>query len=444
MSGHQPGSVTLLNPEAVEGLPGLVSIDIEACNRLGSQHYLAGDFAKAEECFIAVIRADPNHALAWCNLGFIWQLNGFLDDALKCYMRSYELKPDNAALLTNMGFLNKEVGHMDHAIRMFERALEIEPGQARAMGNLGESLLYKHDFARAWPLLEARFRTTPQISVMREYPIPIWNGKPCRKLAIWPEQGVGDQILYTTLLPELIERGQDFVCELDARLLPAYHRSFPTSQFVPRKHEGGFEGCDAHSSMMSLCQHFRQSIADFEHQPTGLLLASSERVLEARHAMGPCEDQKRVAISWRSFHPSINISKQTQKSASLADFALLGRRDDIKLVTVQYGAVAEEIGTWAGNPIHHPGIDLWNDIDGILAVIEACDAVVTTSNVTAHFAGALGKETYLIYRRNNSPFFYWASHNGRSLWYPEVRIVTGEDVDTWEKAIERVSERLPP
>lgn len=426
----------------VQQVPESVAINTDDCNNLGRRHYLAGDYARAEECFLAVIKADPQHAHAWSGLGLVWQNNDFWDDALKCYMNAYGIDPATPSLLTNMGYLHSEMGLYDHAIRLFERALEIEPRQPRAEGNLGMALLSRHEYAKAWPLMESRFRTVPKVSVMRDYPIPVWDGRPCERLAIWPEQGVGDQLVYATLLPDLMRLGQSFVCELDERLLPAFHRTYPLAQFVPIGHESGFAKCDAHISLMSLCQHLRTSIDDFERQPRALLRADPMKRDLARQNMGPCEDRTRVAISWRSFQPPICIDRQLKKSATLADFGLLGARHDLQLVTVQYGKVVEEFAGWAHSPILQPNIDLFYDIDGVLAVIDACDVVVTTSNVTAHFAGALGKETYLIYRRANAPFFYWQPVKGRSLWYPSVNVVSGEAIDTWEKAIALVNEMI--
>lgn len=434
----------------VERMPEIVTVDIEQMNSIGAQYYLQGDFPRAEECFLAIVRADPQHSMAWSNLGLIWQMTGHFDDALKAYMEAFRLDPNNGATLANLAHLYDAMGFLAHSERFCERAIELEPTNVRAKVNLGFALLKRHEYARAWPLLEERFNTIPRNAIMREFGLPWWDGKPCEKLAIWPEQGVGDQVLYMTLLPELIARGQDFVCEIDERLIPALQRSFPDQEFVPSAEEAhinydraAFAGCEAHISMASLPGLFRRSIEDFEAQPRmRILTADGHRSLFLREKMAPVS--KRVAISWRSFHNALGLSKQTQKSARLADFKALGQRSDVELVTVQYGDVANELAAWEWNYIHRPhGVDMFSDIDGVLAAIAACDAVVTTSNVTAHFAGALGVKCYLIYLRAISPFFYWTpDQNGNSLWYPSVEIVTGEGINTWEKAIALVNERL--
>ena len=73
--------------------------------------------------------------------------------------------------------------------------------------------------------------------------------------------------------------------------------------------------------------------------------------------------------------------------------------------------------------------------------------IVTTSNVTAHFAGALGKRTLLVYLAARPPFHYWApGPDGRSLWYPSVEIKSDATWTNWEMAFEAVARRLaaPP
>jgi hypothetical protein len=153
-----------------------------------------------------------------------------------------------------------------------------------------------------------------------------------------------------------------------------------------------------------------------------------------------------VGISWRSFQPSGRGYVQRKKSASLEVFVPLSRREDLRLLDLQYGDTAAEREAFVqagGKLVRLDELDLFKDLDGVLAAIEACDVVVTTSNVTAHLAGAIGKATLLIYLSANPPFHYWATDgSGRCLWYPSVRIVTSSALDTWDKALVRIDEIL--
>jgi ADP-heptose:LPS heptosyltransferase len=153
-----------------------------------------------------------------------------------------------------------------------------------------------------------------------------------------------------------------------------------------------------------------------------------------------------VGISWRTFQPAVRGYLQRKKSAPLAAFMRLSQRDDLRLLDLQYGDTAEERAGFAqsgGRLERLDRLDLFNDLDGVLAAIEACDLVVTTSNVTAHLAGVLGRETLLVYLRANPPFHYWVpDEHGRSLWYPSVRVVTDAAIDSWDLALERIDELL--
>ena len=50
-------------------------------------------------------------------------------------------------------------------------------------------------------------------------------------------------------------------------------------------------------------------------------------------------------------------------------------------------------------------VDNKEDLDGLAALIEVCDLVVSTSNVTVHMAGALAKEAWVLLHYVS--LYYW-------------------------------------
>ena len=153
-----------------------------------------------------------------------------------------------------------------------------------------------------------------------------------------------------------------------------------------------------------------------------------------------------MAIAWRSLQPRGREALASRKSAPLEAFLPLSQRDDVRLVDLQYGETSAEREAFAragGALSRIEGLDLFNDLDGVLAAIAACDLVVTTSNVTAHLAGALGRETWLIHVGAHPAFFYWMPNpDGHSLWYPSVKIIGGGAGGGWKDALAKVSRRL--
>lgn len=407
--------------------------EVELLNSAGAQCFLAGNLSSAEDFFHQALDIDETHVGAWGNLGLVYQHAGLPDAALRHYETALRLDPNSPSVLTCYGFLLGELGHRDNARRAFERAVEIKPGFPDAQSNLANMAFEEHDFERAWALWEARYDTLPQRVKPRYQDIPLWDGAPTKRLALWPEQGVGDMILFTTLLPDLIGRGQDFVCEVDERLLPAYRRSFPTSKFCLRSEsETAFTACTAQSSLEGLGKFLRPTVRSFYAQPHRLLVPPEYEPWKP-------DGRKHIAISWRSFMNTLGKHVERRKSGPLAMFGPLAAREDIQLVDVQYGETGPEIVS-AGLPIQRFEIDLRNNLDQVLAVIDRCYAVVTTCNVTAHMAGALGKLTYVMRLSGYQPLWTWCpDDDGRSLWYPSIQIIVR---DTWAECIDAVSDIL--
>ena len=106
---------------------------------------------------------------------------------------------------------------------------------------------------------------------------------------------------------------------------------------------------------------------------------------------------------------------------------------DVTLVNLQYGDVNKEINEFeeeTGIKIVQCGsVDNREDLDGLAALIEACDLVVSTSNVTIHLAGALGKDTWVLLPFVSS--FWWLLNRDDSVWYPSIKIYRHKKFQDW-------------
>ena len=76
------------------------------------------------------------------------------------------------------------------------------------------------------------------------------------------------------------------------------------------------------------------------------------------------------------------------------------------------------------------------------SLIEACDFVITCSNVNAHISGALNKKTYLLLPKGKGRLWNWSEKNGKSFWYPSINIFQQKVFNRWEEPIEKLKERL--
>jgi tetratricopeptide (TPR) repeat protein len=293
----------------------------ESRNNLGNALAALGEEEEAIRCYEQVLEKVPSHADAHSNLGLLLQERGLIAGATREYERALSIEPDHADALNNFGYLLQEQGHREEAMSLYRRAMQANPHSARAAYNLGLAQLCRHEFVEGWRLCELRYHTTPPIAVLRPFRVPQLTREDLgqgHRTAVWREQGIGDQLLYSTLLPDFIGAGERCVVEVDARLVPAYRRSHPGWNVVaPQESEAAFAGCDRHLAVASLPGLLRNSRESFEAQPRALLSADQARAAGYRARLAR-PGTRVVGISWRSFQPSPRAYLQKKKSGSLA------------------------------------------------------------------------------------------------------------------------------
>ncbi len=433
--------------------PGLTVAQLRLGMVLASQNQWAAAARVLEEA----AKGDPLPAEAHYELGKALANLGRVSEAIACYRRALALIPANAGFHNALGHALEEIGLREAAMARYERALELDPSLAVAQHNLGQARLHRHEFETGWPLYERRLQCPPARRELRKTlatvelyeNLPRWRGPGeagTGELAIWAEQGIGDQILYSTLIPELERTGLPVVYEMDRRLTGIYERAFPQVRFVPIEDppREPLRGASHVLLAGSLPALFRTTRKSFARQPDRMLSALPGRVARYQARLDETPARLKVAFSWKSTRKDGPVR---MKSATLADFAPLLGVPGASFVDLQYGDTRAErreaeAATGAGL-VHFDEVDYFNDLEEVLAILQACDLVITTSNATAHFAGALGKRTWLLYPSDNAPFHYWAPGDDRhSLWYPSVEIVSSVRLANWRQLAHEVAGRL--
>jgi ADP-heptose:LPS heptosyltransferase len=115
-----------------------------------------------------------------------------------------------------------------------------------------------------------------------------------------------------------------------------------------------------------------------------------------------------------------------------------------KYVSLQYGGKAEEIlevknqVNFELNTVNE--IDLYNDIDGLAALISACDTVISIDNLTVHLAGALGVDTRVLLPE--VPEERWGITGSDAYWYDHLTLYRKDKKNGWEQQLENLTQDL--
>jgi ADP-heptose:LPS heptosyltransferase len=148
--------------------------------------------------------------------------------------------------------------------------------------------------------------------------------------------------------------------------------------------------------------------------------------------------QLRCGVAWKSKNQYL----WDDKSILLSDLNEIFQIDGYEFVNLQYGDTREEIkdleNNYGAKLSSIDGIDLFENIDGLLSIIQTCDLIVTTSNVTAHLAGALGKTTFLLVPYATGRIWYW-HEEAISSWYPSIYLFTQSKNFEWISAIKDIT-----
>ena len=258
---------------------------------------------------------------------------------------------------------------------------------------------------------------------------PLWEGERGKRVVLGREQGVGDEIICLSLVPEVKEMCNTLSVYVDPRLQALCKRAMPEINFIKDSSELIDVECEYHLPLGSVPGLIRNDISDFDRTVKGYMKADPQRVESIRNEL-KLEDKMVVGISWKSFN-SLNPSK---KSVQLKDMERIFSGLDVALVNLQYGDVEDEIREFKEatgiDVVQCSSVDNREDLDGLAALIEVCDLVVSITNVTVHLAGALAKETWVLLPY--VPNFWWLSDRTDSVWYPSLTLYRQPTLNDWD------------
>jgi len=393
--------------------------------------------------YIEAINYKPDYFEAFCNLSNTLIKMRELEKALDACNKCLKINDNYLQGYLQKALILKLLNQPDLALEVYNQAISIQPNYAEAINNRGHLYLNQQNFKQGWQDYEARFLTAAYDSKVLESSKPLWNGNYYLNgpLYIWGEQGIGDQILHGSILPDISKLFRSNIVSVEKKLIPLFTRSLPEISFVEISRHLSEEQYVAHLPIASLGQYFRKSVDDFKEQKP--YLVDNFSLTKEIKSSPLFLNRKTCGISWNSINQRVGEDKSISLESMLPILQLL----KIHFINLQYGNVSTEIVKLEEQSKikvdQVQGIDLYEDIDGLASVIQACDIIVTCSNSTAHLAGALGKETLLLLPKNQGKFWYWHTReDGRSLWYPSIKIYKQEDQGDWSKPVEEVKRYL--
>ena len=412
--------------------------DAVALNNRGLVLRGLGHFEAAMSDSNAAIVLNENFAEAFHNRALVLKDLECLEDALVDFNKAISLKPDDREAYSNRALVLKELGRFDEAMADLNKAIALDPTYPEAHWNKALQLLLFGEFEEGWPLFEWRWKTKQHIGTELITSKPQWSGEANKRVFLWAEQGIGDEIMYASLIPELAASSSKLIVQCDERLIPLFKRSFIDGiEYRCRKSPAPEDSYDCHIPMGSLPNIFRPSLDSFSKASKAYLHCESERSQELRKTLLKGEAKTLIGISWNSSSP---IAGAHHRNITLSDMAQHLDAPNVQLVNLQYGDVSDEIAKLKkdhGIEVAEVSeIDNRNDIDGLAALIMACDQIVSIDNATVHLAGALGANTKVLLPFNRS--WQWGLDRSDSYWYGSLQLHRQKKYGDWKHVLKTI------
>ena len=448
---YRLGLVASASREAEERFRKAIAADpghFVALNALGALLFKRGALEEAKECFRGAVALQPGYALAHSNLGYLLLLTSDqFNEAVEHIEIAWQLNPQDATVMCNWAGLVMQRGQLTEALALWNQLVDRGGEDAeKARLNRALVLLKQRQFTRGWSDYEARKRADSGYQP-RNFTHPEWNDEPLggRTILIYAEQGIGDQIMFGSCIPDVIEKAGHCVIECAPKLEAIFRRSFPAATTVcAQKDSAGHDvlgtaiAIDYQVAMGSLPKRFRNTPGDFPAH-AGYLRADAGKIAAWRQRLAELPARRRVGISWRG---GVRRTGEAMRSLALAEWLPILRCPETAFVSLQYTDCVDEVAQVAQD--HGVRICHWqeaiDDYDETAALTASLDVVISVQTAIVHLSGALGRPAWVM-APAVAEWRYLESGEGMP-WYPSVRIWRQDRPGEWQPVVERVAAAL--
>lgn len=231
-------------------------------------------------------------------------------------------------------------------------------------------------------------------------PWPEWRGEDVngKRLIVWPEQGLGDKIMFARYLPML--SGADVTVLCEPALVRLFRENFAVN-VVEASGRTDFPDPDFWVMYGSL--------------PLRVGGVPSAPYLSAE----PTRSDARIGVCAQGSprHPNDAARSLFGDDAS----QLLGLRGAMDLAPEISGAA---------------------DFAETASLIAGLDLIITVDTALAHLAGALGKPVRILLPASGLDW-RWAGRGQRTRWYPSATLIRQAPGEPWASTIARATANLP-
>jgi tetratricopeptide (TPR) repeat protein len=362
-------------------------------------------------------------------MGQILAAKGLLDQATDYFARVLRSEPGHVVARTILAGLQAAQGEDELAHRNFARLAQQAPdlpGPRTAVAEI--DLRHGHDEV-AWPNFAWRFGAAPEelprhLAMIAPDERPkSWTGDKIRRrrLFLRAERNAVEQLLFAPWLQDALTDARAVRAECEATTLPLLSSAFPDVRFASA-------GALAPSDLIEDRTQISGSLADlvpaYPRVPAGGWLPFDR--VQAAHRRARFQaggsDARVIGLAWR---PSGSGQSGFER------FLPLLETPGVRWVALPTGAVAPALAqvlSSLGDSLVFESTWMQDGLGSMVGSLAALDLLISTEDLAATMAGALGKKVWKI--AGAADHWSWLADGETSKWHPTARIFRAADAMT--------------
>lgn len=434
---------------------------------LGVIHHELNRFAQAMRSYHQALRIQPEHTAALSNYGDLLRRHDQLDAAREHLERLQKLEPDAKGLALKLALTYFGLKEYELADQYFSLALKDPKEPAVVHWEYAHYLLLKKRFREGWASYEHRSECSTFNSVYHfPHTQPLWNGESLqgKTLLVHREQGLGDEIMFGSLLAEHTQRAARVVIVAAPEMVRVWQstlssQNLPTDKFHIYPYWGALPPLwdtpalpawfaqyrfDYQIAIGRLAHLFRPSLASFgtpqiTFQVDSALAAEWKTKIDGIPSIA---GKKKVGVMWganpATFHYDAS-RRALRKSVPLHEFEPLAKVQGVQLVSLAnnvHGSIAGSLNALDLVDFSEDLIDLAETA----ALMKNLDLIITIDTSLAHLAGAMGLKVWMPLCWDAD--WRWGETDDTSYWYPDVHLVRQTTAGDWKPVMNKLAEDL--
>ena len=413
--------------------------------RLGFIEQKETRWQEAKQLYEQALAMQPDHDRTLDMLGNLYSHLQEYAQAIACHQKAIALKPDVLTYRTNLGFCYFEANRLQESEEQYRWVTQRDPLDKQEHFNLSQILLLRGELEAGWE--EYNFRVA-KIKTLMEHPdisfsFALPEDLHGKRVLLWAEQGIGDELLFMRLIPLLQARGATILCQCSDKITPLVRRLTDIDEVLPKTQSAP---ADYHVLLGDLpmilhCNQAEQIPLPLPLQPLDANLALFRKRLAAAGA------PPYIGLTWRGGTALIDQKLYTDmkggyREIALEDFA-------IGISEIQGTLVALQRSPQEGELLQLEQLlgrtlldctDLNNDLEAMLAALQELDHYIAVPNTNVYLRSSLPKISHVLV--TTPPGFTWLSQGTESFWYPQAVLHRSVPQVGWRAALEEIRHAL--